>query len=336
MKWIIFSIFAVFIIAGGYFFIRGNPQIFKNIPGNASPADKIRIANIGEYSIFNLIAEKNGYFKENNLEAQIIEYPSGPPAVADLLAAKVDFAVAADFVGVRNIFTSDDLRILAEVSKHEDFSIVWRKGADIINVGDLKGKKIGVTKKGVGEFFLLQFLTTNNVHAKDAQIVDLSPAEAVAQLNEGKIDAVVVFNPYVYTLKKTLGENAVIWPVQNSQKVFALLYGTNSFLKDHQDVARGYVRALLKAEKFLKENDAEARAILAEKMKYGSEYIDYIWPKFDFTIGLDQSLLLSMEDQARFAIDSKLANKSQVPNYLDYIYFDALQNSESDRISMIR
>lgn len=336
MKWIIFSILAVFIIAGGYFFIRVNPQILKNIPGNASPADKIRIANIGEYSIFNLIAEKKGYFKDNNLETQIIEYPSGPPAVADLLAAKVDFAVAADFVGVRNIFTSNDLRILAEVSKHEDFSIVWRKGGGIINVKDLKGKKIGVTKKGVGEFFLLQFLTANNVHAKDAQIVDLSPAEAVSQFKEGKIDAVVVFNPYVHALKKMLGENAVIWPVQNNQKVFALLYGTDSFLKDHQDVARRYVRALLKAEKFLKENDAEARAILAEKMKYGSEYIDYIWSKFDFTIGLDQSLLLSMEDQARFAIDSKLADKSQVPNYLDYIYFDALQNNEPDRISMIR
>lgn len=338
MKKAIFLISVVFLvlIIGG-FFVYINPKILRNVKNDISgPSEKITIANIGEYSIFNLIAEKNGYFKENNLEAEIIEYPSGPPAVADLLAGKVDFAIAADFVGVRNIFTNEDLRILAQMSRHEDFSIIGRKDRGIVNPTDFNGKKIGVTKKGVGEFFLIRFLAFNNIHSEDVKIIDLPPAEIVSQLEKGRVDAAVVFNPHTYALKKTLGDNAVIWPVQNGQKVFALLYSTNSFIKDNQDITLRYARALLRAEQFLRDSDAGARSILADAMNYEIEYVDYIWPKFDFTIGLDQALLLSMENQARFAIDNKLTDKTTVPNYLNYIYFHALQNNEPDKISIIR
>lgn len=334
MRKIFFVIFTVLIVAIGSFFIYSS-TFFKNIRGNADPAEKIVIANIGEYSIFNLIAEKNGYFRENNLEAKIIEYPSGPSAVADLLAGKVDFAVAADFVGVRNIFANDNIRIVAEVSKHEDFRFVARKDAGISSPSHLKGKKIGVTKKGVGEFFLGRFLAFNDLYLSDVQIIDLPPAEIVGQLKSGRIDAAVVFNPYVYALQRALGDSVIVWPVQDGQKVFALLYSTDSFIGNHLDTVRRYMQALIKAERFLKENNAQARSILADAMGYEAAYIDYIWQKFDFTIGLEQALLLSMEDQARFVIENKLTDIAKIPNYLNYTYLGAIQEVAPERISII-
>ena len=39
---------------------------------------------------------------------------------------------------------------------------------------------------------------------------------------------------------------------------------------------------------------------------------------------LDQGLLLAMEDQARWMISNKLTDRTQVPNYLNYIDAEAL------------
>src|SRR5438105_1083429 len=82
------------------------PSLFKGAPKDPlykGPIEKIAVGNIGEFSIFNLIAKENGYFAENGLDATIHEYNAGPAAVAGLLAGEVDVTVAAEFVGVRNI-----------------------------------------------------------------------------------------------------------------------------------------------------------------------------------------------------------------------------------------
>jgi len=319
----------------GYFLFSGNMQNIDDNQKYIGHIDEITIANIGEYSIHNLIAKENGYFNKNNLDANIIEYPSGPPAVADLLAGKVDFAVAADFVGVMNIFTNKDLRILAELSKHEDFEVVARTDFGINDPTNLKGKKIGVTKKGVGEFFLGRFLTFNNLRLEDIEVIDLQPTEIVKQLENGQIDAAVVFNPHIYTLRKSLGNKLIIWPAQDNQKVFALLYTTNSFMAGHSDVVKRYILSLIESEKFIKNNNSQAKVILANTMNYEDPYVNFIWPKFDFSISLDQALLLSMEDQARFAIDNKLISNKKIPNYLDNIYYLSLQEIAPEKISII-
>jgi NitT/TauT family transport system substrate-binding protein len=43
-----------------------------------------------------------------------------------------------------------------------------------------------------------------------------------------------------------------------------------------------------------------------------------------------------MEDEARWAIVNKLTSKTKVPNYLDFVYMDALEEVASDRVTIIR
>ncbi|MRR33412.1 hypothetical protein EG829_01770 [bacterium] len=59
-----------------------------------------------------------------------------------------------------------------------------------------------------------------------------------------------------------------------------------------------------------------------------------VWPDTSFTVSLDQSLILAMEDETRWAIQSRLTTAQKVPNYLDFIYFDCLRavNPEAVRI----
>jgi ABC-type nitrate/sulfonate/bicarbonate transport system substrate-binding protein len=324
------------IALAGLIYIGKKTKTEQEIPlVYSGPKDSITIANIGEFSIFNIIAEDQNYFSDYGLDAKILEYPSGPAAIKDLLDGKVDVAIAADFVGVNNIFNNKDLRILSQVSKHETFFLLARSDKNLTNPLDLIGKKVGVTKKGAGEFFLGRFLTLNNINMSDITIVDLPPADLSAQLENGGIDAIVIFDPHAYNLRQKLGDKILSWPIQGNLKTLAVLYSTQKYLDGHNDVVKRYVSALTKAQKFNQEHTEDTKVILQHKLAYDKKYIDYMWPHFEFGLGLDQELLLNLEDEARWVISNKLTTATSVPNYLDFIYFGALQEVKADEVSII-
>jgi NitT/TauT family transport system substrate-binding protein len=51
---------------------------------------------------------------------------------------------------------------------------------------------------------------------------------------------------------------------------------------------------------------------------------------------LDQSILWCLEDEARWAIKNKLVEAAEVPNYLDYVYFKALEEIDPEAVTIIR
>src|SRR6476646_5492235 len=76
------------------------------------PLEHITTGNVGEYSTLSIIAKQKGFFAKNGLDVSMQDYLSGPDAMADLLAGKIDTATASDFVGVSNSFSGEDLKIL--------------------------------------------------------------------------------------------------------------------------------------------------------------------------------------------------------------------------------
>lgn len=303
--------------------------IFAFLPDNAAKNGAperlpIRIGNIGEYSLLNLIADEKGYFAEEGLDAVLTEYDSGATSIAALYAGKEDVIVAADFVGVFNIFSHPETRIITSASRQTAFELVARKDHGISAPSDIKGKTIGVTRKTHGEFFLGTFLNFNNLRLTDVKIVDLPPASIVAELTAGRIDAAVTFGPYVFGLKQSLGNNAFSVSAQGNQGAAALLYSTAAFAGSNPETLERYIRALVRAEGFATARPDEVKRILSERMKYSSAYVEYLWPRISFHISLNQDLLLSMEDEARWIISNGLVAEKDVPNYLHSIYFGAL------------
>jgi len=321
LKYLVCLVVILLLIGGTFYLINA-----KNSDVSYQGVKKaIRIGNVGEYSIFNLIAQEKGFFSQNGLDAQIKEYSSGPASIAGLLAHEVDINIAADFVGVKNIFTNRDIRILTAVNQHRVFQLVARKDLGISTPSDLKGKRIGVTKNSAGEFFIGDFLTANGLLLSDVKMIDLTPADMLAELEAGKIDAISVFEPHVYKLKKTTSHELTIWEIQGDQNINALAYSTKAFIDENPDLIERYLRSIVAAEAYYKAHPEEVKEFIARKLNYEKAYVDYSWPRFTHEIGLNQDLILNMEVEARWIIASKLTEQKVVPNYLDYIYFDAIE-----------
>lgn len=329
-------IISALILSGVFYVLFYGKKDIARKQSYSGPIEKVIVGNVGEYTIFNLIAQEKGIFANNGLDVELKEYTSGPASIAALLAEEVNVTIAADFVGVRNIFADPDIRILAQVNQHKVFSIAGRKDMGLQTPKDLIGKRIGITKNSAGEFFIGSFLTFNNLQFSDVTLVDLTPPEMISQLTEGTIDAVVVFEPNIFKLKKQFGENLSAWDVQGDQNISALVYTKDAYLNEHPALVERYIQSLVDAEEYYHNNIQETKDIVAQKLKYETDYIEYSWPKFNHTVTLNQELILNMEREAQWVISNGLTDQKRVPNYLDFISFNALEKAKPDSITIIK
>ncbi len=301
-----------------------------------SSTDKITLAaTTSDVGFLVFIAEEMGYFKDNDLEVTVNVYESGKRATEDLVAGKADVSTGSDFVFVSYSFANPDLRTFGVIATARDKSLISRIDHGIEKPEDLKGKKIGITKKSSGEFLLGRFLTFNKLSMADVEIIDLKPSEIRETIAKGDIDAALTWEPHIYTIRKKLGENAVVWPGQSGQDFHFLLITTKDWLKSHSSSAERLLKSFIQAERFATGHKKEAKKFLQTKFKYTPDYVDYNWTNIRFVVKLPQALLLVMEDQAQWRIENKLTNKKQIPNYLDYIYINGLKNLKPDAVTII-
>ena len=59
------------------------------------------------------------------------------------------------------------------------------------------------------------------------------------------------------------------------------------------------------------------------------------WPTYRFKMGLDQGLILALEDESRWAVDTSLVPARPMPNFLDYMYLDALVAVDPAAVTVI-
>ncbi|MGE5838514.1 MAG: nitrate ABC transporter substrate-binding protein, partial [Deltaproteobacteria bacterium] len=73
-----------------------------------------------------------------------------------------------------------------------------------------------------------------------------------------------------------------------------------------------------------------------KQMNFDAAYVEIIWPRYQFALSLDQSLITAMEAEARWMIKNNLTNQRQVPDFLKYIYEDGLKAAKPEAVTIIR
>jgi len=59
-----------------------------------------------------------------------------------------------------------------------------------------------------------------------------------------------------------------------------------------------------------------------------------MWPNQQFSLTLDQSLLIAMNDEGRWTIDNNLSGGKTMPNFRDYIYTKGLEQVKPESINI--
>ncbi len=96
-----------------------------------------------------------------------------------------------------------------------------------------------------------------------------------------------------------------------------------------------FLESLSQAEDFVINHPAQAKAIVKNQMSLSDAYADKVWSQNQFSLSLDQSLLVAMQDEAQWLINNNLTNALFVPNFVDYVYVDGLNSVKPGAVNII-
>lgn len=284
-----------------------------------------------------LVGQNQELFARNGVDLTTRRFLLGKLALQALLAGKVDLAIMADTPFVLAVLQNEKIAIVSSVfESRTSMALVARRDRGIHKVSDLAGKTVGTIPRTNAEFFLDTLLLSEGIPAASVHVTDLKPEELVADLERGTVDAATIWNPDLARLEREWGARAV---VLRNEAVFVhrfVLVGTKAWLDQHpREIAR-VLAALRDSNQFIQDQPEPTRRIIGPSLGSQSGDLAKSFNAGDFTLGLSQSLLMALDDQARWAMRHQLSPARTTPDFLDYVHQGPLESVLPNAVKLIR
>lgn len=258
MKKIILAIIIGVILILGIFFV-----IPKEKKENTT---KVRVAEV-THSVFYApfyVAIENNYFKEENLNIDLILTSGADKVAAAVLSNDVDvgFAGPESTIYVYNEGETDYLKSFAGLTKRDGQFIVSRKNENI-TLSDLKGKEILVGRKGgMPALNFLNALKNSNISSEDINInYSVDFASLSGSFISGVGDYVNLFEPNATKLEEQ-GLGYIVGSVGelSGEVPYTAFNARKSFIENNPTIIKKFRAAINKGLEFVKNNSAESTA----------------------------------------------------------------------------
>ena len=209
------------------------------------------------------IAERQGYFKAEGLEVEILDFPGGARALQALVGGSVDLVSGAYEHTITQQPKGNVLEALVVQGKHAGIVLGMRKAkaAAYRSPADLKGLKIGVTAPGSStNMFVGILLAKQGLKPDAAAYVGVgATAGAVAIMKRGDLDAISNLDPVISMLEA----DGTIVPVVDTRTAKGMqdvyggayaagsIYAPEEFARRHPHTAQAIANAIVRALRFI-------------------------------------------------------------------------------------
>lgn len=301
------------------------------------PAAQVSLCTGGAMAVLPLIAQEKGYWATHGVNAEVTAKGDGRLAMNALFSGECDFATSSESPVAMQSFDRDDFVILAEITRSENSTrIIARRDLGIWSVRDLQGKAVGVSKGTMSHFFLDLFLKKHGIEAGQVALRFMEPDRLADALERGEIAAYSGADELMLQGVQKLGNRALILAEPGLCLNSTYLLVRRDFVSTNRALVRKVLAALLQAEEFAEGHPGDVLGIVAGAGGMSREEIRNILQYQSQLVTLRQSMLLILEDHARWMIDSGLAEKRSLPNYLDFIDPAPLRALKSSAVSISR
>jgi ABC-type nitrate/sulfonate/bicarbonate transport system substrate-binding protein len=234
-------------------------------------------SGVGGLSDVVKFAHQEGFFKKNGLDTTLIYVNSG------VLASQV---VASGTAGAAAITATDALRVMSAgvpmkiiMVNIDQFQHLFVARPGIKNPGDMKGKKVAVSRYGSFSDIQTRFLIRQwgMDPDKDVQILQIGNSAArAAALASGGVDGAIV-TPFFIPAAKKAGLN-VIFDLSTINARFAnqIVIVNDNLIKEKRAVVRALARGLIEAIRVWRAGSEATRAYLRKNYKLADSDIENI------------------------------------------------------------
>ena len=271
------------------------------IGANAAGAGQITLGSAPNLQTLPIVvAMSEGYFADEGIELETVKFTSGRRALEALIGGQLDVAFMAEYPVSIASLREQPFGTFTTLSRYTANRMISKASIGFEDPSSLNGKKIGTTKGSNTEFFTEAVLEKFGV---DAEVINVAPPDIVPALARGDIDAGIMFPDFYPAAEKALGDDYREFR-SDAYIAWFVLSATPEMLNERSDELEGFVRALVKAEEFIKTNPEGAMEALAEATE-GVLSMDVIKTKFgeaEYEIGLANGLLDILETQAKWVV----------------------------------
>ncbi|MGH3231589.1 MAG: ABC transporter substrate-binding protein, partial [Streptosporangiaceae bacterium] len=126
------------------------------------------------------------------------DFTSGPPMLQAMGSGAVDIGSVGDAPPVFAAAGGEKVAIVGAVTAGTDGSaLVVPKNSPIHSISQLRGKKIAVAQGSSADYHLLTVLKKAGLSVHDVTLDYLQPADGLAALTSGHVDAWDIWSPYI-------------------------------------------------------------------------------------------------------------------------------------------
>lgn len=211
------------------------------------------------------VAEQKGFFKKHNAKVKLVWFANYTDSISALSAGQLDansqtwsdtMTPLAKGVTLKTVLVNDN-------SAGNDALMVSPR---IKSFADLKGKTIALEQYSISHFVLATALAKNKMKMSDVKIQNLAAGDAAAAFMTGRVDAAVVWNPWVAKIETSGKGRALFTSKEMPGLVPDLLVAHEKALADKAKRADlvGMIGAWFETEAFIRSNPDEAIKIMSK------------------------------------------------------------------------
>lgn len=215
------------------------------------------------------IAERLGYFKDEGLTVEIVDFPGGAKALQALLGGSADLVSGAYEHTISMQAKGQAIETVVVQGRYNSIVLGLKKdlAARYKSPKDLKGLKIGVTAPGSSTNMMVSALLAKDGLKPDAvSIIGVGATSgAVAIMNKGEIDGMSNLDPVITQLE--VGGDMVTVVDTRTEKGMKEVYGgeyaagsvyaTREFVAKNPNTTQAVVNAMVRALHWLKKATPE-------------------------------------------------------------------------------
>jgi NitT/TauT family transport system substrate-binding protein len=207
------------------------------------------------------LARDLGYYPSNRI--RLVEYTSASEVIRAFRNRAIDAAALTMDEALLLAATTPDLRVILVLDVSHGADVILAKPG-VSGLRDLKGRRIGLETGALGAYMLTRSLQTVGMAPTDVRPVSLEISEHERAFREGRVDAVVTFEP-VRTKLLSAGARQLFDSSQIPGEIVDLLAVRHSESEQRGGEIELLLRGWFMAHDYIRREQSQAASLMAHR-----------------------------------------------------------------------
>ncbi len=227
-------------------------------------------SNFGHLPMY--VGADKGFFKQHGVEVRLKIVNTGTDMVGAMQRREVQIGDMSVTTFLKARHSGEPFRVIGIImsdatrdNADEPLAIVARKDSGIRTVEDLKGKRVGLAQAQTSDEYFKMVLARRGMKYEDVTIQNIMAPPALAPaLKEGKVDAVVSWEPFNTVVLETVPDSYVVLRGGGHLSYIMVATAHEPTIQNNPQVVRNFVAGLAMASQYTRKNRNEAVEIFAK------------------------------------------------------------------------